>query len=86
MIRDDLVKQLEKAEQIAAATRGQHISISFPAIEAVFRANEALQLWDIAYAAGVADEKARCAALCSEVAAGRDAEAIEEAILARGEK
>lgn len=34
----------------------------------------------------VAAEKARCAALCSEVAAGRDAEAIEEAILARGEK
>ena len=28
----------------------------------------------------------KCAALCSEVAAGRDAEAIEEAILARGEK
>jgi uncharacterized protein YjaG (DUF416 family) len=48
MIRDDLVKQLEKAEQIAAATRGQHISISFPAIEAVFRANEALHIWDMA--------------------------------------
>jgi len=27
-----------------------------------------------------------CAALCSEVAAGRDAEDIEEAILARGKK
>jgi hypothetical protein len=27
-----------------------------------------------------------CAALCSATAAGRDAEAIEEAILARGEK
>ena len=33
-----------------------------------------------------ADERKACAALCSEVAAGRDAEAIEEAILARGEK
>ena len=33
-----------------------------------------------------ADERNACAALCSEVAAGRDAEAIEEAILARGEK
>ena len=33
-----------------------------------------------------ADERKKCAALCSEVAAGRDAEAIEEAILARGEK
>lgn len=33
-----------------------------------------------------ADEREACAALCSEVAAGRDAEAIEEAILARGEK
>jgi hypothetical protein len=86
MTRDDLVKQLEKAEQIAAATRGQHISISFPASEAVFRAGDALHIWDMAYAAGVAAEKARCAALCSEVAAGRDAEAIEEAILARGEK
>ncbi len=86
MTRDDLVKELERAEQRQAATRGHHISIFSPAIEAVFRANEALQLWDIAYAAGVAAEKARCAALCSEVAAGRDAEAIEEAILARGKK
>lgn len=33
-----------------------------------------------------ADEREACAALCREVAAGRDAEAIEEAILARGEK
>jgi hypothetical protein len=33
-----------------------------------------------------ADEREACAALCSEVAAGKDAEAIEEAILARGEK
>ena len=31
-----------------------------------------------------ADEREECAALCSAVAAGRDAEAIEEAILARG--
>jgi hypothetical protein len=44
------------------------------------------RFYHAAYAAGVAAEKARCAALCSEVAAGRDAEAIEEAILARGEK
>jgi hypothetical protein len=44
------------------------------------------RFFNAAYAAGVAAEKARCAALCSEVAAGRDAEAIEEAILARGEK
>jgi len=86
MTRDDLVKKLEKAEQWQAATRGHHISISFPASEAVFRAGDALHIWDMAYAAGVAAEKARCAALCSEVAAGRDAEAIEEAILARGKK
>jgi hypothetical protein len=33
-----------------------------------------------------ADEREACAALCSEVAAGKDAEAIEEAIRARGEK
>jgi hypothetical protein len=33
-----------------------------------------------------AAEREACAALCSEVAAGRDADAIEEAILARGEK
>jgi len=32
------------------------------------------------------DEREACAALCSEVAAGRDAEDIEEAILARGKK
>lgn len=31
-------------------------------------------------------ERNACAALCSATAAGRDAEAIEEAILARGEK
>lgn len=86
MTRDDLVKRLEKAEQRQAATRDHHISISWSATEAVFRAGDALHIWDTAYAAGVSDEKARCAALCSEVAAGRDAEAIEEAILARGEK
>jgi sulfite reductase alpha subunit-like flavoprotein len=86
MTRDDLVKELKKAEQRQAATKYHHISISLPATEEVFRAGDALQLWDMAYAAGVAAEKARCAALCSEVAAGRDAEAIEEAILARGEK
>ncbi len=44
------------------------------------------RFFNAAYAAGVAAEKARCAALCSEVAAGKDAEAIEEAILARGKK
>ena len=86
MTRDDLVKQLKKAEQRQAATRDHHISISWSATEAVFRAGDALHIWDTAYAAGVAAEKARCAALCSEVAAGKDAEAIEEAILARGEK
>jgi hypothetical protein len=86
MTRDDLVKELKKAEQRQAATKYHHISISLPATEEVFRAGDALQLWDTAYAAGVAAEQARCAALCSEVAAGRDAEAIEEAILARGEK
>ena len=31
-------------------------------------------------------EREACAALCSETAAGRDADAIEAAILARGEK
>jgi sulfite reductase alpha subunit-like flavoprotein len=86
MTRDDLVKELKKAKQRQAATKYHHISISLPATEEVFRAGDALQLWDMAYAAGVAAEKARCAALCSEVAAGRDAEAIEEAILARGKK
>jgi sulfite reductase alpha subunit-like flavoprotein len=86
MTRDDLVKELKKAEQRQAATKYHHISISLPATEEVFRAGDALQLWDMAYAAGVAAEKARCAALCSEVAAGKDAEAIEEAILARGKK
>ena len=80
MIRDDLVKQLEKAERRTNWSRG---------IAAALMLREAknnLRLWDKAYAAGVAAEKARCAALCSEVAAGKDAEAIEEAILARGEK
>jgi hypothetical protein len=33
-----------------------------------------------------ADEREECAALCSATADGRDAEAIEEAIRARGEK
>lgn len=33
-----------------------------------------------------AAERDACASLCSTVAAGRDAEAIEEAIRARGEK
>jgi hypothetical protein len=44
------------------------------------------RLYRAAYAAGAAAERKACAALCSEVAAGRDAEAIEEAILKRGEK
>ena len=34
----------------------------------------------------VEEEREACASLCSAVAAGRDAEAIEEAIRARGEK
>ena len=38
-----------------------------------------------AYEAAVLAEREACAALCSAVAAGRDAEAIEEAIKARGE-
>ena len=87
MIRDDLVKQLEKAEQIAAATRGQHISISFPAIEAVFRANEALHIWDMAYAAGAKDEREACAKVI-ENGCHDDMTRAEEAaaIRARGEK
>jgi outer membrane protein assembly factor BamD (BamD/ComL family) len=87
MIRDDLVKQLEKAEQIAAATRGQHISISFPAIEAVFRANEALHIWDMAYAAGAKDEREACAKVI-ENDCHDDMTRAEEAaaIRARGEK
>jgi len=39
MTRDDLVKQLEKAEQRLAANRDHHISISLSATEAVFRAS-----------------------------------------------
>ena len=63
MTRDYLVKQLEKAEQRLAATRGHHISISFPAIEAVFRANDALHIWDMAYAAGFTNRDYLLAAL-----------------------
>jgi len=63
MIRDDLVKQLEKAEQRQAATRGHHISIFSPATEAVFRASEALQIWDMAYAAGFTNRDYLLAAL-----------------------
>jgi len=55
MTRDDLVKELERAEQRQAATRGHHISISFPASEAVFRASAALHIWDIAYVEGAKD-------------------------------
>ena len=57
MTRDDLVKRLEKAAQRQAATRDQHISISLSATEAVFRAGDALHIWDMAYAAGVKDER-----------------------------
>jgi hypothetical protein len=60
MTRDDFVKQIENAEQRQAATD----SFSFSAIEAVFRANEALQLWDMAYAAGAKDEREACANVC----------------------
>ena len=42
-------------------------------------------LWKFGELVAAAERKA-CAALCKEVAAGRDAEAIEEAILARGKK
>lgn len=80
MIRDDLVKELEKAERRSAREKSYDSDINF------IYAKTTLHIWDAAYAAGVSDEKARCAALCSEVAAGKDAEAIEEAILARGEK
>ena len=57
MTRDDLVKELEKAEQWQAATRYHHISISWYATEAVFRAGDALHIWDTAYAAGAKDER-----------------------------
>jgi hypothetical protein len=63
MNRDDLVKQLERAEQRQAATRGHHISIFSPATEAVFRASEALQIWDMAYAAGFTNRDYLLAAL-----------------------
>jgi hypothetical protein len=55
MTRDDLVKQLEKAEQRLAANRDHHISISLSATEAVFRASAALHIWDIAYVEGAKD-------------------------------
>ena len=80
MTRDDLVKELEKAERRSAREKSYDSDINF------IYAKTTLHIWDTAYAAGVAAEKARCAALCSEVAAGKDAEAIEEAILARGKK
>ena len=80
MTRDDLVKELEKAERRSAREKSYDSDINF------IYAKTTLHICDTAYAAGVAAEKARCAALCSEVAAGKDAEAIEEAILARGEK
>jgi hypothetical protein len=70
MTRDDFVKQIENAE----------------ALLELIQAKTNLHIWDMAYAAGAKDEREACAALCSEVAAGRDADAIEEAILARGEK
>ncbi|CAB4166090.1 hypothetical protein UFOVP835_15 [uncultured Caudovirales phage] len=87
MIRDDLVKQLEKAEQRAAATRGHHISISFPASEAVFRAGYALHIWDMAYAAGAKDAKESSAKVI-ENDCHDDMTRAEEAaaIRARGEK
>ena len=46
------------------------------------RTADTRDIWESAQKA----EREACAALCSETAAGRDAEAIEEAILARGEK
>lgn len=63
MTRNDLVKQLERAEQRQAATREHHISISFPATEEVFRAGDALHIWDMAYAAGFTNRDYLLAAL-----------------------
>jgi len=87
MTRNDLVKQLEKAEQWQAATRDHHISISFPASEAIFRAGVALHIWDTAYAAGAKDERER---ICNM---GKDdryshqyVHSFLADILARGEK
>jgi hypothetical protein len=87
MIRDDLVKKLERAEQRQAATREHHISISLSATEAVFRAGDALQLWDIAYAAGAKDAYEMSAKVI-ENDCHDDMTRAEEAaaIRARGEK
>ena len=87
MTRDDLVKELEKAEQRQAATREHHISISLSATEAVFRAGDALQLWDIAYAAGAKDAYEMSAKVI-ENDCHDDMTRAEEAaaIRARGEK
>ena len=76
MIRDDIIHMAREAG-FDAHDMSDDFSCNVKDIERLVIA---------AYAAGVAAEKARCAALCSEVAAGRDAEDIEEAILARGEK
>jgi sulfite reductase alpha subunit-like flavoprotein len=87
MTRDDLVKELKKAEQRQAATKYHHISISLPATEEVFRAGDALQLWDMAYAAGAKDAKESSAKLI-ENECHDDMTRAEEAaaIRARGEK
>jgi hypothetical protein len=70
MTKDDIISMAREAEIPVEITAGNP---SFSQIE---------HFADLVAAA----ERKACAALCSEVAAGRDAEAIEEAILARGEK
>ena len=76
MIRDDIIHMAREAG-FDAHDMSDDFSCNVKDIERLVIA---------AYAAGAKDEREACAALCSEVAAGRDAEAIEEAILARGEK
>jgi hypothetical protein len=57
MTRDDLVKQLEKAERRSAVEKSYDSDISF------INAKTTLQLWDMAYAAGFTNRGYLLAAL-----------------------
>ena len=81
MTRDDLVKQLEKAERRTNCSRG---------IAAALMLREAknnLRLWDKAYAAGAKDEREACAHMVEDwdldLACPR---VVADAIRARGKK
>ncbi len=78
MTKNEIIRMAKEAGQADGTTPLERSIVIYAAKSSLFLEKFAALI--------AAAEREACAALCSTVAAGRDAEAIEEAIRARGEK